>query len=251
MKKLTSIHFWSSGIIMSLLLLPGCAANPDQYTNTNFDPVAVANQKAEERRLAGEAAKITEGAIVVDSTSAPANPVLTPKPTKLMTNPTDTAVHETQVTLHTEQGDIVIALSDQTPKTSQNFVDLAKKHFYDGTIFHRVIKGFMIQGGDPKGDGTGGPGYQFDDEPFTGSYTRGTVAMANAGPNTNGSQFFIMHADYPLSHDYIIFGHVVKGIEVVDKIATAAVSAGRSGEGSTPVTPVKVKSVTVSEGKKK
>ncbi|PIU73929.1 peptidylprolyl isomerase, partial [Candidatus Roizmanbacteria bacterium CG06_land_8_20_14_3_00_34_14] len=98
--------------------------------------------------------------------------------------------------LHTEKGDMTVSLNtNDTPKTVNNFVTLAKKGFYNGTIFHRVIKGFMIQGGDPKGDGTGGPGYKFDDEPFTGEYTRGTIAMANAGPDTNGSQFFIMHAD--------------------------------------------------------
>src|SRR3989338_5990358 len=100
--------------------------------------------------------------------------------------------------LLTSAGTIVIELNaKQTPVTVNNFVTLARSKFYDGTIFHRAVRGFMIQGGDPKGNGTGGPGYKFDDEPFTGSYTRGTVAMANSGPNTNGSQFFIMHADYP------------------------------------------------------
>ncbi|MBI4252606.1 peptidylprolyl isomerase [Candidatus Uhrbacteria bacterium] len=151
-------------------------------------------------------------------------------------------------TLHTEKGDIVIALnSNATPKTVQNFVTLAKKDFYNNTVFHRTIKGFMIQGGDPKGDGTGGPGYKFDDEPFEGEYTRGTVAMANAGPNTNGSQFFIMHADYALPKNYVIFGKVTKGMDVVDQIATAPTAFSPSGENSKPVTPVKVKSVEIEE----
>ena len=150
--------------------------------------------------------------------------------------------------LHTEKGDIEIALnSDQTLKTVENFITLAKKGFYNGTIFHRTLKGFMIQGGDPKGNGTGGPGYQFDDEPFTGEYTRGTVAMANAGPNTNGSQFFIMHQDYALPHNYVIFGHVTKGIEAVDATATAKVKVSAGGEASSPVKPVKVKSVEIKE----
>ncbi len=150
--------------------------------------------------------------------------------------------------LKTDQGDIEIALTaSATPITVNNFVTLAKKNFYDNTIFHRVIKDFMIQGGDPTGTGSGGPGYQFNDEPFTGEYTRGTVAMANAGPNTNGSQFFIMHGDVPLQKNYVIFGHVTKGIEVVDKIATAPVQASPSGESSQPITPVKVKSVTIIE----
>ena len=120
--------------------------------------------------------------------------------------------------LSTSVGDIKIKLNDdQTPLTVKNFVTLAKKKFYDKTIFHRVISGFMIQGGDPNGDGTGGPGYKFDDESFTGEYTRGTVAMANSGPNTNGSQFFIMHEDYPLPKNYVIFGHVTEGLQLCER----------------------------------
>jgi len=151
-------------------------------------------------------------------------------------------------TLKTEKGDIVVELTaKKTPVTVNNFVTLARKKFYDNTIFHRVIKGFMIQGGDPEGTGRGGPGYRFDDEPFDGEYTRGTIAMANAGPDTNGSQFFIMHADNPLPKNYVIFGKVTKGLEVVDAIAESPVEAGAMGENSTPVTPVKVLSVEISE----
>ena len=151
-------------------------------------------------------------------------------------------------TLHTSQGNIIIKLTTkQTPKTVNNFVYLARKGFYDGTIFHRVIKGFMIQGGDPKGDGTGGPGYRFADEPFDGDYIQGTVAMANAGSNTNGSQFFIMHEDYQLPKNYVIFGNVIKGIDVVDKIANSSVEKSSSGENSKPVTPTIVSSVEILE----
>ena len=136
----------------------------------------------------------------------------------------------TSVTISTEKGDIEADLfTTDAPKTSQNFIDLAKKSFYDDVIFHRVIPGFMIQGGDgehgkkaslnPGRVGTGGPGYKFADEPVTGSYVRGTLAMANSGPNTNGSQFFIMHADYGLPKNYTIFGQVTKGLDVVDAIA--------------------------------
>src|SRR3989339_809073 len=126
------------------------------------------------------------------------------------------------VTLQTTEGEIDILLDTKnTPQTANNFYYLAKSGFYDNVIFHRVIPGFMIQGGDPTGTGTGGPGYKFEDEKFVGEYTRGTVAMANSGPNTNGSQFFIMHKDYTLPPNYVIFGKVSKGIEVVDKIATA------------------------------
>lgn len=150
--------------------------------------------------------------------------------------------------LNTSEGRIKVELNaKQTPVTANNFVTLAKKNFYDNTVFHRAIKGFMIQGGDPKGDGTGGPGYRFDDEPFEGEYTRGTIAMANAGPDTNGSQFFIMHKDYPLPKNYVIFGKVTEGIEVVDKIAEAPVEESGSGEVSKPVNPVKVESVEIIE----
>lgn len=138
-----------------------------------------------------------------------------------------------RVTIQTNKGRIVIETYDaDAPNTVANFVKLANEKFYDGVIFHRVIRGFMIQGGDPTGTGTGGPGYRFDDElnPATESYRngykRGVVAMANAGPNTNGSQFFIMHQDYPLPNNYTIFGHVIEGIEVVDAIANTQTLAG-------------------------
>lgn len=150
------------------------------------------------------------------------------------------------VVLHTAKGDITIKLNeDQTPKTVENFVTLATKGFYDNLIFHRVVKDFMIQGGCPDGTGMGGPGYKFDDEPFEGEYDRGTVAMANSGPNTNGSQFFIMHKDVPLPKNYTIFGKVTEGIEVVDAIAESEVKMGLSGEPSTPLEPVVINSVEI------
>ncbi len=150
------------------------------------------------------------------------------------------------VVINTTEGPITIELNDdETPVAVNNFVSLAQDGFYDGTIFHRVIEGFMIQGGCPEGTGRGGPGYTFDHEPFTGDYVRGTVAMANSGPDTNGSQFFIMHEDYPLPRDYVIFGQVVEGLDVVDEIATAEVTSNLSGENSKPVDPVTVESVEV------
>ena len=151
-------------------------------------------------------------------------------------------------TLTTTEGTIKINLNAaSTPITVNNFVALARKGFYDNTIFHRTIKDFMIQGGDPQGNGTGGPGYSFADEPFEGEYTRGTIAMANAGPNTNGSQFFIMHKDVDLPKNYVIFGNVIEGIEVVDKIATAPVAASMGGEKSKPVNPVKILKIEITE----
>lgn len=150
-------------------------------------------------------------------------------------------------TLQTTAGKIVIALTaKETPKTVNNFVYLSRKGFYTNIVFHRVIKGFMIQGGDPKGNGTGGPGYKFEDEPFSGAYERGVVAMANSGPDTNGSQFFIMHTETDLSPDYVIFGKVTEGLGVVDAIASAAtIQDGR--ENSRPVKPVVITSVVIAE----
>lgn len=124
-------------------------------------------------------------------------------------------------TLETNHGVIEIEFDAvRSPLAVNNFVFLSREGYYDGVIFHRVIEDFMIQGGDPTGTGTGGPGYKFRDElDGEGTYSRGTVAMANAGPNTNGSQFFICHQDVGLPHSYTIFGKVTSGLDVVDAIA--------------------------------
>lgn len=121
-----------------------------------------------------------------------------------------------RATIATERGDIVMDLDPQlAPNTVNNFVGLARQGFYDGVLFHRVVADFVIQGGDPEGTGRGGPGYTFRDEPVTGEYTLGAVAMANSGKHTNGSQFFICIADCrrKLSKDYNLFGYVVEGID--------------------------------------
>jgi cyclophilin family peptidyl-prolyl cis-trans isomerase len=125
-------------------------------------------------------------------------------------------------TLHTNHGAIAIELfDDDAPKTVENFLKLARDGFYDGVVFHRVIPDFMIQGGDPTGTGSGGPGYQFDDEPNERKVVRGALAMANAGPNTNGSQFFIVTADACpwLDGKHTVFGQVTDGMDVVDTIS--------------------------------
>ncbi len=153
--------------------------------------------------------------------------------------------------LLTNKGEITIKLfADKTPTTVNNFVYLAKNDFYDDLKFHRVIKNFMIQGGCPRGDGTGNPGYKFDDEQFEGEYTRGTVAMANSGPNTNGSQFFIMHQDYNLPKNYVIFGEVIDGMETVDEIANTEVetiNVGNMSEKSKPVQDIIIRDITIKE----
>jgi cyclophilin family peptidyl-prolyl cis-trans isomerase len=124
-------------------------------------------------------------------------------------------------TLDTNHGVIEIEFDAvRSPLAVNNFVFLSREGYYDGIVFHRVIEGFMIQGGDPTGTGSGGPGYKFRDElEGDGIYSRGTVAMANAGPSTNGSQFFICHRDAGLPHSYTIFGKVTSGLDVVDSIA--------------------------------
>ena len=131
----------------------------------------------------------------------------------------DTSKKYTAV-LDTNHGEIVIDLdAGRSPLTVNNFVFLAREGFYDGVIFHRCIPGFVIQGGDPTGTGTGGPGYKFRDElDGPGGYSRGTVAMANSGPKSNGSQFFICVADVGLPHSYTIFGNVSSGMEAADAI---------------------------------
>jgi cyclophilin family peptidyl-prolyl cis-trans isomerase len=153
-------------------------------------------------------------------------------------------------TLDTSQGSISVEFfPEDAPNTVNNFISLAREGYYDGTPFHRIIKGFMIQGGDPTGTGMGGPGYKFADEKVVKDYEPGTLAMANAGPNTNGSQFFICHADLKgrLPKNYTIFGKVTDGLDVVDKIASVPVQASRSGEPSAPVQPVTLDKVTVQE----
>jgi len=151
------------------------------------------------------------------------------------------------VLIQTNMGNITIQTYDtDAPKTVQNFITLAQKGFYNGLIFHRVVKGFVIQAGDPNGDGTGGPGYKFEDElnPATQSYKdgyqKGVVAMANSGSNTNGSQFFIMLADMQLRHAYTIFGKVIKGQDIVDAIGNVAVDANDK-----PLKPVVMQKVVV------
>lgn len=155
------------------------------------------------------------------------------------------------ITIETNKGKIVFeTYNADAPKTVENFITLVNKGYYNGIIFHRVIKGFMIQGGDPTGTGRGGPGYTFADElnPATDSYkkgyVRGTVAMANAGPNTNGSQFFIMHKDTPLPNSYTIFGRVISGMDIVDAIANSSTDAN-----DRPAENIVMNKVTVADNK--
>ncbi|MEO5645994.1 MAG: peptidylprolyl isomerase [Candidatus Paceibacterota bacterium] len=156
-----------------------------------------------------------------------------------------------KATLHTTKGDITIELSDKTPKTTENFMKLAKEGFYDGVKFHRVIKAFMIQCGDPltKDDsqsamwGTGGPGYKFEDEIGpSNNNAEGTISMANSGPNTNGSQFFInANNNNFLDEKHTVFGRIVEGMDVV-----TAIEMTPTGASDRPLEPISITSITIS-----
>ncbi len=159
----------------------------------------------------------------------------------------DPSKHYT-ATLDTSLGSMTADLfPSDAPVTVNNFVFLARQGYYDGVSFHRVIPKFMAQTGDPTGTGTGGPGYKFKDEPVTRKYIRGTLAMANSGPNTNGSQFFIVHQDYPLPPSYTIFGQVTAGLDTLDKIASTPTGPGKGGP-DTPKTPITINSIKITEG---
>lgn len=190
--------------------------------------------------------------------SASASPAPTPAGTP-NASPVATTNRMHTVTLTTSLGVIVFETYDaDAPKTVQNFITLANKKYYDGQTFHRVVKGFVIQGGDPNctpgatggACGAGGPGYAFEDElnpnteSYKAGYKKGVVAMANSGPNTNGSQFFIMLQDTPLPRKYSIFGKVVSGQDIVDTIGMVEVGAN-----DRPVQPVLMRSVTITEKK--
>ena len=150
--------------------------------------------------------------------------------------------------IKTSMGDMSVEFfTEDAPMTVNNFINLSRDGYYDDVIFHRVISGFMIQGGDPSGTGHGDmgkyPGYKFEDElNKQRAYEKGILAMANAGPDTNGSQFFIMHVDYPLPYQYTIFGKVTDGMDVIDKIASV-----ETGEGDKPVSDVTIESVEIKE----
>jgi len=158
-------------------------------------------------------------------------------------------------TIETDKGAIEIEFfATESPKAVENFRLLAEHGYYDGLTFHRIVRGFMIQGGDPNGDGTGGQsawGAPFADDIdpnaalYRAGYRRGIVAMANAGPNTNGSQFFILHQDYPLPPNYVIFAHVTHGLDVVDALADTPTTMGMDGGMSKPMTPPVINKVTI------
>jgi len=153
-----------------------------------------------------------------------------------------------QATIKTNFGDVVVQLlPEDAPIAVNNFIFLSGQGFYDGVKFHRIVKGFVIQGGDPTGTGSGGPGYRFADEKVSREYIAGTVAMANAGPDTNGSQFFITLTDLSnrLPKNYTIFGLVTSGFDIVETIGDVQVTQSSSGELSSPTKDVSINGVVI------
>ena len=235
-------RWWSVLGLVLTLVVGGCGAAATPTTTPTAVPAKpTAAAPTAPIRPAGTPAGAAAGTPAASTAKTAAKQYAAPPPMTI-----DPAKKYTAV-ITTTKGPITIELlANEAPMTVNNFVFLANEGFYNGTIFHRVIRGFMIQGGAPSGTGSGTPGYRFKDEPVTRDYKRGIVAMANAGPNTNGSQFFIMHADRPLPKQYTIFGQVTSGMETVDAIASAPTAPG--GEASKPVEPVQITGVEIKVG---
>jgi peptidyl-prolyl cis-trans isomerase B (cyclophilin B) len=198
----------------------------------------------------GPAASPSPTAVAL-GTPRPSFDVHPPLATPLASPPASPAGDGTTATISTDLGDITFELyNESAPVASENFINLADAGFYDGTVFHRIVPGFMVQGGDPNGDGSGGPDYTIQDEPIVGQYNRGVVAMARtSAPNSQGSQFFIIVEDSPFlaEGNYTIFGNVTSGMDVVDEIVSMpSANDEPSGEGGTALDPVVINTVTIS-----
>jgi cyclophilin family peptidyl-prolyl cis-trans isomerase len=222
---------------VAALVVTGCGAMPAGTMSLSSSQGVSATPEARSTACWTDEQRVDGGEEMPQQYSAP--PAMRVDPEKTYT-----------ATLETNKGSFDVEFfPEDAPQTVNNFVCLAEDGYYDGTPFHRIVKGFVIQGGDPTGTGSGGPGYQFKDEPVARDYERGTLAMANAGPNTNGSQFFVVLDDLRgrLPKNYTIFGRVTDGLDVVDAIANTPTAVGRSGENSSPTEPVTLEKVTVTD----
>lgn len=243
---MTNTSRWLISIVIIILILAAIQWGMNSRSNAFYNQYGTSNSL-------GTSTDSTAPAITATETT-PAAPT-TQAPTATTNSSTKNFMHT--VTVQTSKGTIVFETYDaDAPNTVQNFISLANKGFYNGLIFHRVIEGFMIQGGDPTGTGMGGPGYKFADElnpntpSYQAGYVRGTVAMANAGPDTNGSQFFIVQGnDVGLQHNYTIFGKVISGMDVVDAIAAAKTDGHPPVGSDKPLTPITMSKVTVADTK--
>lgn len=230
-------RYWGVFLLFAgiILLLVGCGeGEPDAAPTEEPRNTATATVAEQEESSAADAPP-TKGFDELQQWESP--------PAMMLENGVDY-----QARIETNHGEIVVDLfEEEAPNTVNNFVFLADEGFYENVPIHRILSGFVIQTGDPTGTGRGGPGYRFNDEPIVRDYTKGTLAMANAGPNTNGSQFFIVLDDLTgrLPKAYTIFGEVIEGIDVVDQIAAVEVTASETGEPSKPVEPVFVVNIEV------
>ena len=236
------MRFRFMGILLALALLVACGT-PTESTGSGAagEEVSAAVATAAPEAAAGETATAADAAAGAGDGGA----------RKQYSEPPAMVIDENKqytATINTTKGAMKAELyANETPMTVNNFVVLARDGFYKDVRFHRIIKDFMVQTGDPEGTGAGGPGYRFDDEEVQRDYTKGTLAMANSGPDTNGSQFFIVHADYPLPKDYTIFGKVTEGLDVLDAIANVPVAADARGEQSVPQEEVLITDITIEE----
>jgi cyclophilin family peptidyl-prolyl cis-trans isomerase len=237
-------------LLATTLLGAGCGQAEPETQGMSGDTVAMqyaagqgqppANTKVDANAESGQAPAPTDAPAPTPAPTTPVTPTTMPE-ALAFPGVMDAQEVNKKVRIKTTLGDIVVQVDpDQGPNAASNFVYLVKKGFYNGTIFHRVIPGFMIQGGDPTGTGMSGPGYQFKNDPVKSPYSKGIVAMANAGRDTNGSQFFIMVDSVGLPPDYSVFGHVIEGQDVADKISMTP----RNGN-DRPNTEVKMISVTI------
>jgi cyclophilin family peptidyl-prolyl cis-trans isomerase len=232
-------------LMLGLLLLVACGTPTPAQTTSSYDDTVGETRPEPESPEGGDSlppAPTPEQA----GAAAPGERPTYSAPPAMVIDP----ARQYTATIETTKGAMEVELfPEDAPMTVNNFVVLARDDFYDGVRFHRIIEDFMVQTGDPQGDGTGGPGYRFDDEPVTRPYSRGTLAMANAGPNTNGSQFFIVHAaDAGLPPSYTIFGALTDGLDVLDAIATVPVGPNSmSGEQSVPQEEVLITNITIHE----
>ncbi len=215
---------FSAALVAVVFLLGGCGAPTRDTSSSQAESNSTESQPEQiaepETTMEQPQEKMAGTCNVIPEPPAP-DRVKTPFDGNLLS---DEEVTGKIVRITTEKGEIVFELlPEEGPCAVSNFVTLVKQGFYDGLNFHRVEPGFVIQGGDPNGNGTGGPGYRFDDDAVKLDYNKGIVAMANRGPNTNGSQFFIMLSDYPLPPQYTIFGRVLEGQDVVNSIVVGDV----------------------------
>lgn len=246
--KYASSTFFGIFVFFLIFFLSGCSSSLPEETDKDKNTLRVTQEDLKKEKTSPSSTPKNNSSSDSQDNSSKKEIPMSKKHYK---NPPEMQIDkekEYRAIMQTDRGDITIELfASKTPSTVNNFVFLSREGFYEDVLFHRIIEGFMIQGGDPTRTGGGGPGYIFADEPFSGEYSRGTVAMANSGPDTNGSQFFIMHQDNALPQNYVIFGKVIEGMDVVDAIATSPVESNPSGENSSPTEPTFIKKITIEE----